>query len=187
MLSGQGKHLSFHTPGHKRRGADITELSYSDNLFSPHGVIKAAEEEIAERLGAYRTFFLTDGSTAGVHAMLYALREKGVKRVALSPYSHPSVAGGCKILNMEPVFIPVALKAGIPAQPQREETEKALKDADALLLTSPDYYGFFPDLSYFRELTRRERKPLVIDGAHGSHLHFEARYAGNFAESRRRS
>lgn len=182
MLSGQGKHLSFHTPGHKRRGADITELSYSDNLFSPHGVIKAAEEEIAKRLGAYRTFFLTDGSTAGVHAMLYALREKGIKRVALSPYSHPSVTGGCKILNMEPVFIPVALKAGIPAQPQREETEKALKDADALLLTSPDYYGFFPDLSYFRELTRRERKPLVIDGAHGSHLHFEARYAGNFAD-----
>lgn len=182
MLAGQGKHLSFHTPGHKRSGADITELSYSDNLFSPHGVIKAAEEEIGKRLGAYRTFFLTDGSTAGVHAMLYALRKRGVRRVALSPYSHPSVVGGCEILNMEPVLIPVAKRAGIPAQPAREAAEEALKGADALLLTSPDYYGFFPDLSYFRELTRRENKPFVIDGAHGSHLHYEARYAGNFAD-----
>ncbi len=57
MLCGQKRHVSFHTPGHKKRGADITELSYSDNLFSPHGVIKAAEEEIAEKLGATRTFF----------------------------------------------------------------------------------------------------------------------------------
>lgn len=183
MLRNQKRHISFHTPGHKKRGADITELSYSDNLFSPHGVIKTAEEEIAERLGAYRTFFLTDGSTAGVHAMLYALRKRGAKKIALSPYSHPSVSGGCEILGLECVFIPVPENGGIPAQPPREEVEKSLKNADALFLTSPDYYGFFPDLAFARELTRRENKPLVIDGAHGSHFHFDpARYAGSYAD-----
>ncbi|MDE6411999.1 MAG: aminotransferase class I/II-fold pyridoxal phosphate-dependent enzyme [Clostridia bacterium] len=182
MLSGQKKHISFHTPGHKRRGADITELSYSDNLFSPHGVIKEAEEEIAERLGAYRTFFLTDGSTAGVHAMLFALKERGVKRVALSPYSHPSVKGGCKLLGLECVFIPVSVKDGIPLQPTKEEIENTLQNADALLLTSPDYYGFFPPLSFARGLTEREKKPLVIDGAHGSHLYGTEYYAGCYAD-----
>ena len=182
MLRGQKRQISFHTPGHKRRGADITELSYSDNLFSPHGVIKAAEEEIAERLGAYRTFFLTDGSTSGVHAMLYALKAKGAKSVALSPYSHPSVLGGCRLLGLEPVLISVSVKEGIPLQPSQEETEKTLQNADALLLTSPDYYGFFPDLAFARELTKRENKPLMIDGAHGSHLHFVKSYAGRYAD-----
>ena len=181
MLRGQKGHLSFHTPGHKRKGADITELSYSDNLFSPHSVIKAAEEEIAKRLGAYRTFFLTDGSTAGVHAMLYALKERGVRSIALSPYSHPSVLGGCRLLGLTPVYFSARKRAGIPLQPSREEMGEALENADALLLTSPDYYGFFPDLAFAKELCNKAGKPLVIDGAHGSHLHYEERYAGGFA------
>ena len=181
MLHGQRGHISFHTPGHKRKGADITELSYSDNLFSPHAVIKDAEEEIARRLGAYRTFFLTDGSTAGVHAMLYALKEKGARTIALSPYSHPSVLGGCKLLNLTPVCFQVEIKAEIPQQPSREQMASVLESADAMLLTSPDYYGFFPDLAFAKELCEKQRKPLIIDGAHGSHLHFEARHAGNFA------
>ena len=182
MLRGQKGHLSFHTPGHKRKGADITELSYSDNLFSPHGVIKAAEEGIAKRLGAYRTFFLTDGSTAGVHAMLFALKEKGAKKIALSPYSHPSVLGGCKLLGLEPVYISVEERAGIPLQPARGQMEETLQNADALLLTSPDYYGFFPELAFAKELCDRQSKPLIIDGAHGSHLHGTEHYAGNFAQ-----
>ena len=182
MLRGQKGHLSFHTPGHKRKGADITELAYSDNLFSPHAVIKDAEEEIARRLGAYRTFFLTDGSTAGVHAMLFALKERGAKKVALSPFSHPSVTGGCKLLGLEPVYIAARRRAGIPLQPEQSEMEAALKEADALLLTSPDYYGFFPDLAFAKQLCEKQNKPLVIDGAHGSHLHFDGRYAGNYAD-----
>lgn len=183
MLRGQKRHISFHTPGHKRAGADITELSYSDNLFSPHGVIKDAEEAVARELASARTFFLTDGSTAGVHAVLFALRERGVKKIAFSPYSHPSVTGGCRILGLECVLFPARKRAGIPLQPSREEMEESLSKADALLLTSPDYYGFFPDLAFARELCNRAGKPLVVDGAHGSHLHFDStRYAGSYAD-----
>ena len=48
MLSthARGKHLSFHTPGHKVGRWDITELSFSDNLASPTGCIALAEREI---------------------------------------------------------------------------------------------------------------------------------------------
>ena len=78
MLRAQKRpHISFHTPGHKRAGADITELPYSDNLLSPCGVIARAEEDVARIAGAERAFLLTDGSTSGVHAMLLALREAG--------------------------------------------------------------------------------------------------------------
>ena len=94
MLARQKKHVSFHTPGHKRAGTDITELSYSDDLSSPRGVIKTAEEEIARILGAERSFILTDGSTSGVYAMLAALRAAGCKRIAVPTFSHISVQNG---------------------------------------------------------------------------------------------
>ncbi len=182
MLKEQKKHVSFHTPGHKRAGEDITELGYSDNLYSPHGVIAESRREAARILGAAQTFYLTDGSTCGVHAMLYALRRRGVKRVACPPFSHRSVLGGCEILGLQTVFTPAHRKDGIFLQPKREETEEALAQADALLLISPDYYGFFPDLEFAREICTRQKKPLVIDGAHGAHLHFTEKYAGRYAD-----
>lgn len=182
MLRAQKRHISFHTPGHKRAGADITELSYSDNLFSPNGVIGAAEQDIARILGAERSFILTDGSTCGVHAMLYAAKLSGVKRVAYSVFSHGSVKRGCEFLGLETVEIAGSRKGGAPLQPTEAELENALACADALLLTSPDYYGNFPPLAFARELCSRQNKPLVIDGAHGSHLHFCPEHAGRYAD-----
>ena len=70
---------SFHIPGHKARGdfkakfrtadTDVTELSYSDNLLSPSGVIAAAQKDIAEILGAVKSYITTDGSSSGVYAL----------------------------------------------------------------------------------------------------------------------
>lgn len=182
MLRSQKKHISFHTPGHKRAGADITELSYSDSLYSPHGAIAKAQEDIAEILGAAKSFLLTDGSTAGVHAMLYALKEAGCRSVAASVFSHPSVAGGCRLAGLNTVPVPAEIRDGIPLQPAEEALARAIESADALLLTSPDYYGNFPPLAAARRLCDAAGKPLLIDGAHGAHLHFAPEYAGNFAD-----
>ena len=182
MLRAQGKHTSFHTPGHKRRGADVTELSYSDCLLSPTGVIRAAEEDIAEILGAKRSFLLTDGSTSGVFAMVYALKCAGARTVACSEHSHRSVENACRVLGIERIAIKQEIKAGIPAQPTIEAIGDALKAADALLLPSPDYYGFFPPLEAAKTLCEAQGKPLAIDGAHGAHLHFTTMHAGKFAD-----
>ncbi len=184
MLDAQPRgHISFHTPGHKRAGDDITELSYSDCLLSPSGVLREAEGDIAEILGADRSFLLTDGSTSGVFAMLYAARLCGAKTIAAPVFSHPCVLRACKALSLELVPIPQKVRYGIPQQPSEGDLEGALRVADALLLTSPDYYGFFPPLAGAKELCRREGKLLLIDGAHGGHLHFEpALYAGSYAD-----
>ena len=182
MLNGQGKHLSFHTPGHKRAGADITELSYSDNLSSPRGVIARAEEDVAKILGAKRSFLLTDGSTSGVYAMLYALRTAGCKRIAVPAFSHISVKHGCELTGLLPVWIAQRKTLGIPVQPVREELERGLREADALLLTSPDYYGNAAPLAAARDLCTAAGKPLAVDGAHGSHLHFTQLHAGKYAD-----
>lgn len=182
MLRAQKKHVSFHTPGHKRAGADITELSYSDNLLSPAGVIAAAERDTAEILGAARTFFLTDGSTSGVFSMIWAAKRAGVRSLAVPVYSHRSVQNACLALGVSIVPVPQQTRAGLPLPPREEEIGAALSRADALLLTSPDYYGYFPPLEGARALCKAREKPLIIDGAHGAHLHFSRMHAGKFAD-----
>jgi lysine decarboxylase len=50
-------------------------------------------------------------------------------------------------------------------------------------LTSPDYYGNVADLQTIASLCRAQKKPLVIDGAHGGHLHGNSKlYAGAYAD-----
>ena len=183
MLRKQKKHISFHTPGHKRAGADITELSYSDCLASPTGVLARAEADIAGILGAARSFLLTDGSTSGVFSMLYALRAAGKKSLAVPVFSHPSVWHACEVLGLKTVPISQKTAFGIPVQPTETAVAAALEGADALLLTSPDYYGNFPDLTAMRALCKWADKPLLLDGAHGSHLHGDPNlYAGVYAD-----
>ena len=176
----KGRHLSFHTPGHKSGAWDITELSYSDNLSCPQGVIAQAERDCAEILGADRSFFLTDGSTSGVLSMLHAA---SVRSLAFPKNAHKSVYNGCRILGITPVLLEVPTLSQIPLQPTREEMSEKIKAADALLLVTPDYYGNLADLAFARELCDREGKLLLADGAHGGHLHFQRGiYAGTYAD-----
>lgn len=182
MLRAQKKHISFHTPGHKRAGADITELSYSDNLYAPKGVLRRAERDVAEILGADCSFLLTDGSTAGVYAMVLALKKAGCNSLAFPVYAHVCVKHACEALGVAALPIPQKKSAGIPLQPAAEDLETALQTADALLLTSPDYYGNYASLAAARELCDCAGKPLLVDGAHGAHLHFTEAHAGKFAD-----
>lgn len=181
MLESQKRHISFHTPGHKRAGADITELSYSDNLQNPTGVLARAEADIARILGADKSFLLTDGSTCGVFSMVYTLTMYGVKRLAVPAFSHASVKNACRVTGIEAVEFG-GKRTSYPLQPTEKEIAEALQNADALLLTSPDYYGFFPPLKAARDLCTAQNKPLIVDGAHGSHLHFTDDYAGKYAD-----
>ena len=179
----KGKHLSFHTPGHKAKGWDITELSYSDNLACPQGAILRAERDAAEILGADRSFFLTDGSTAGVLSMLYAAKRLGARSVAFPENAHKSVYNGCKLLGLRPVLLSVPRWRFVTLQLPRGELTAKIGGADALLLVSPDYYGNLADLAFARRLCGESGKLLLVDGAHGGHLHFEEKvYAGTYAD-----
>ncbi len=188
MLRQQSKkpHTSFHTPGHKRRGWDITELSYSDNLSAPHGCIAQAEKDIAKRLGAKRSFILTDGSTAGVLSMLYAAKRLGVKNILADSLSHKSFFNGCALMGITPLLLPKRTRGKIPfpytMSEMNELFPESLALADALFLTSPDYYGNVMDLQAIRRFCDEQGKLLLIDGAHGGHLHFDKNvYAGAYA------
>lgn len=188
MLETQAKckHVSLHTPGHKHTKFDITELSYSDNLSSPKGVIKQAQDDVTHLLGSHQSFILTDGSTSGVLSMLFAAQKLGAKCVLAREDSHKSLYNACALLGLELLLLPAQTNADIPLP----FTVDALKNnpdltqkADVIFLTSPDYFGNVADLNAVRSYCDIHKKLLVIDGAHGGHLHFDKGiYAGAYAD-----
>lgn len=186
----------LHMPGHKanrqfrkyfrQAGQDITELSFSDNLQDPSGVIRIAENGVSKRLGAQRSFFLTDGSTCGIFSMLYAVAPRG-KKIVVNRNAHKSVFNACEILKIEPIVLNQNVIEGLMAPPSLDEIQKSLEenpDAIGVLLTYPDYYGVTFDLKKVRDLVSAKKKLLLIDGAHGGHLRYDrnAVYAGEYAD-----
>lgn len=183
LRSSCGRHLSFHTPGHKIGEWDITELSYSDNLSAPTGCIQTAQQEIAKILGAAASFISTDGSTCGIFSILYAAKSLGVTRVAIPETSHKSLLNGCAVLGLQALPFSVERKNGIPMPYSLSVLSAAVDGADALFITSPDYYGNIADLKSIAALCKEKGKFLFIDGAHGGHLHFDKEiYAGTYAD-----
>ena len=185
--SAKKKHLSFHTPGHKIGKWDITELSFSDNLSCPRGCIAEAERDIANCIGAKKSFILTDGSTSGVLSMLYAAKTLGVQSIAFCQNSHKSIFNGCQMLGLTALIYPSEEREKIPFPPTMSALNtkfgSVLSAADALFFTSPDYYGNVADLAAVREYCDKTGKLLLIDGAHGGHLHFDKDlYAGAYAD-----
>jgi len=189
MLSAhaRGRHFSFHTPGHKVGAWDITELSYSDNLSCPRGCIAEAEKDIADILGGKKSYILTDGSTSGILSMLYAAKLGGVKTVAVCEGAHKSVFNGCAVLGLTPLLYPQKTEKKIPfphtVYEMKSGFAEILDEADALLVTSPNYYGKVADLKELRAYCDETGKVLLVDGAHGGHLHFDRKlHAGSYAD-----
>ena len=190
--------VRFHMPGHKAdskrfrlfrdAALDITELPFAVCLENPDGIIAAAESDVAEIFGAKKSFFLTDGSSCGVFAMLYAARRRGGK-VVIARGAHKSVYNACAVLGIEPYAIKGNELDGVPLPPTAAEIEDALKkerDVCAVLVTSPDYYGNISDLAAIRRICDRYGKLFLVDGAHGAYLRFdpdEHRYAGEYADA----
>lgn len=92
------KTIPFHVPGHKQgRGnheleallgstclnIDLTCLEDTDNICNPVSVIHEAQKLAAEIYGAEEAFFLTNGTTSGIQAMILSVCEPGDKIIIL--------------------------------------------------------------------------------------------------------
>ena len=189
--------VRLHLPGHKNAAAfraafpvapiDVTELSFSDDLQSPVGAIKRAQDDIAQILGAKRAFITTDGSSSGVMAMVFVASQNGNKLI-VPRASHKSVFNACRVLNIEPVIVQGAEREGVLGYPEPELIEKLIVNdvnISGMIVASPDYYGNFAPLEKYKEVLSKHGRLLFVDGAHGAHLALsEDRkgYAGVYAD-----
>ena len=183
-----------HMPGHKGVGNgilesvfkyDVTELSFSDNLANPTGVIRLAENDVANICGAKRSRILTGGSTLGVLASVYAVKNRG-KKMIIQRTSHKSVYNALELLGIEPLILNDCIENGVATGSFSNEELFDCCDNDVIgaLLTSPDYFGRALDLKNIKARLQKNGKVLLIDGAHGGHFVFDnpLLYAGKYAD-----
>ena len=167
---------------------DITELSYSDDLQSPSGAIKKAQQSVAKIVGAANAFFLTDGSSSGVITLLYAAKKFGDK-IIIFKNSHKSVYNACRILGLEPIILQGEEMDGMVFAPQVSAVERIFESQTGVagvFATSPDYYGNVAPLKDYAEVCKKHGKLLLCDGAHGAHLVFgedKILHCGNYCNA----
>lgn len=186
----------YHMPGHKGSGSgilsdiypyDITELSFSDNLTNPNGVIDNAEKDLASLVGAKRSRILTGGSTLGVLVSVFAAKAyyKGEKsKLIICKSSHKSVYNILGLLGIEPIFLPEKIIDGLPFPDLNNLPELCDNGVIGALFTSPDYFGRCLDLEKISKILKQNGKLLIVDGAHGAHMPFvqPELYAGRYSD-----
>ena len=173
--------VSFAMPGHKNgRGlkadflcCDVTELDATVNLRSEGDkVIGKAQEMLAELYGSDESYILTCGSTAGIQAMLACALSPG-DTLLVSGDCHMSVINTCALCGYKIRFLGSAINPDTMITYDRENPAQALtykQDVDAVLVTSPNYYGMCRDIKELAAACHRRGIPLLVDEAHGAHF-----------------
>ena len=171
--------LRFHTPGHKGylggifkeiANADVTELPVTDNLYCPQSVILQAEKSASSYFGSYITVFSAGGATLCIQTALSFFKGK---KVIFERNSHVSVFNAAALLGIKPEFIYNRMSV-IPLPVTSEQVKDSLEknpDAEAVFITSPNYYGLCADLSEIKKICEKYSVRLVIDNSHGTHLY----------------
>lgn len=181
----------LHVPGHRQGRSipkdlmaldvealfslDLTELPGLDDLHNPGGAIFRAQELAASLYEADFSFFLVNGTSTGIHALLVAAAAE--KKVLVPRNAHRSVMGGLILAGADPVYLmpelipEFGLDCGVATATVRAALEKN-PAATAIMAVSPSYYGITGDLKGTVEAAHRVDMPLLVDEAHGAHLRF---------------
>lgn len=184
--------VSFHMPGHKgshiyRRFGyhgflermmdyDITEIAGADNLFQAEGIIKSVQDHYAKLYNCKKSYILVNGSSGGNIAAVLASVNRG-RQLIMARNCHKSVFNALILGGIRPVYAyPEMIEEfGISGAVAPMEIERLIKenpDADAVMITSPNYYGVCSDIRSIAEIAHQYGKVLIVDEAHGAHLHF---------------
>ena len=183
--------VRFDVPGHKGgRGTpeltnflgkkcmklDVNSMKPLDNLCHPVSVIKDAQGLAAEAFGAAHAFFIINGATGGVQAMIMASVKQGEK-IIMPRNVHRSAINALVLNGAVPVYVDTGInsKIGIPLAMSPESVEKAIKenpDAKAVLVNNPTYYGVCGNLKKIVEIAHAANMKVLCDEAHGTHFYF---------------
>ncbi len=187
--------IPFHVPGHKHGqglrelrdylGApvmfmDLNSMPDLDDLCNPVSVIAQAQQLAAEAFGADSAFFLVNGTTAGIQAMMIAAARPG-ETIILPRNCHKSAYAGLILSGALPVYAPVSVnkELGISMTlsiDALEATYKKAPHAAALFVVNPSYYGYAGDLKRMVRIAHTYNSAVLVDEAHGCHMSFNDRF-----------
>lgn len=183
--------VPFDVPGHKRgRGNaqltdflgekclsnDVNSMRPLDNLCHPVSVIRQAEQLAAQAFGASHAFFMVNGTTSAVQAMVMTACKKGEK-IILPRNVHISAIHALVLCGAVPVYVSPGIdhELGIALGVSAAEVETAMKqnpEAKAVLVNNPTYYGICSDIEKITRLAHGYGMKVLADEAHGTHFYF---------------
>ena len=183
--------VPFDVPGHKRGrgnpelvellgekcvGIDVNSMKPLDNLGHPISIIREAEELAAEAFGAAHAFLMIGGTTSSVQTMILSTCKAGDK-IILPRNVHKSAINALVLCGAIPIYIEMSVdpKIGIALGLENERVAQAIQehpDAKAILINNPTYYGICSDLKGLTEMAHAAGMKVLVDEAHGAHLHF---------------
>lgn len=181
----------FDVPGHKGGrgnkelkeflGADCVKLDMNsmkplDNLCHPVSVIRDAQQLAAEAFGADEAFFIVNGTTAAVQAMIMTATVAGDK-IIMPRNVHRSAINALVVNGAMPVYVNpgVNKKLGIPLGMSVADVKQAIQenpDAKAILVNNPTYYGICSDIKEIVRIAHEHGMLVLADEAHGTHFYF---------------
>ncbi|WP_058306979.1 aminotransferase class I/II-fold pyridoxal phosphate-dependent enzyme [Gracilibacillus massiliensis] len=186
------KPKAFHIPGHKAGkgmdplfrefignkalAIDLINIEPLDDLHHPKGMIKEAQQLAANAFGADHTYFSVQGTSGAIMTMILSVCNPGDK-IIVPRNIHKSVSSAIIFSGAIPIFIHPELdhKLGISHGITPNAVSKALHahpDAKAVLVINPTYFGIAADLKQIVEIAHTFQIPVLVDEAHGVHIHF---------------
>lgn len=184
------ENTSFHMPGHKSGKIktledfyeiDVTEVEGTDNLYHPQGIIRDAQDEIAQVYGAKASFLLVNGSTGGILAGVFAaMKSLHTKNLVMARNCHKAVYNAAYLERIEPIFVMPKFQEeyGFYIEIEAEEIERVLKklgEAAVVVVTSPTYEGIVSDIDRIAQVVHDHGGILIVDEAHGAHFTYSER------------
>ena len=198
----EGDFYPFHMPGHKRNPEsgpfgqtyrlDITEIDGFDNLHQPESLIKDAQERGARLYHSEDTYFLVNGSTAGILSAVSAAAGRG-KKLIIARNCHKAVYHAAFLNHMELYYVYPQKVEGyeIAGAVLAEDIERVIKeilekdgerDAEGIggiVITSPTYDGIVSDVKKIVDMVHSYGIPVIVDQAHGAHFGLHPAYPEN--------
>lgn len=181
----------FDVPGHKRNPKcevqkkffdykigelDVSSAKDLDLIGTPTGVIKEASQLMAKAFSAEDAYMMLNGTTSGVQNMILSVLKPGDK-IILPRNVHKSAINALILSGAVPIYVdPVIDKdLGIAHGVLTDDIKEAIinnRDAKAVLIINPTYYGATSDLVEIANLVHENHMLLLTDEAHGAHFYF---------------
>ncbi|WP_101772563.1 aminotransferase class I/II-fold pyridoxal phosphate-dependent enzyme [Peptostreptococcus faecalis] len=202
--------VSFHMPGHKYGKIyeelgysdkieqfyklDTTEIIGTDNLHDPKGVILESEKNAKRILLSEKNceeidlHYIVNGSTCGIIASILSCCRPNDKLI-INRGCHQSAYNACVIGDIHPIFVNerIDYKNSIFMGSYEDEYIAKIeenRDAKAVFLTRPTYYGMCMDIEKIIEKAHEHNMLVIVDEAHGAHFGLSDKFPKSSVELR---
>lgn len=163
--------------GHQAYRCDVNAPLGMDNLAKPNGVILDSEKLLAKACGADEGFFLINGTSSGIIAMILTA-VKASEKIILPRNVHKSIINALILSGAIPVYVMPEIDNDleIANQPSLEDWKMAIlryPSAKAVFVINPTYFGSVGPLKEIVAFAHAHHMAVLCDEAHGAHYYFK--------------